>query len=110
MRLQNEYSELINKPFKKLSQLTSVQSSLRISSFISIIITYASGTANNYPVPGIIKFAREVCQGGSQPTGPQIYSTSTTVRIDAPGPPRSGPTRPVVWAYNFITTWLHPCL
>lgn len=63
MRLQNEYGELINKPFKKLSRFTSVESSLRISSFISIIITYASSTANNSPVPGIIKFGREVCRG-----------------------------------------------
>ena len=26
----------------------------------------------------------------------KFYSISTTIRIDAPGPPRSGPTKPIV--------------
>ena len=39
-----------------------------------------------------------------------FYIISTTIRIDAPGPPMSGPIRPIVWAYNLITTWLRPWL
>ena len=43
---------------------------------------------------------------GCRPGTTKLIAYSTTIRIDAPGPP----ARPIVWAYNFITTWLHPVI
>ena len=48
-------------------------------------------------------------QGRSQPIGPTDFIAYLLhLRIDAPRPPRSSPHRPIVWADNFITTWLSP--